>query len=101
MRQLAVFLWVLTLAGCAQQEWKRGGTSPAVAAQDLADCRSLAQAVPNNTGIDTDIMASRGHDWEKGGVLDIERQRFAAEERGQTVDPVSQCMTDKGYRTAP
>lgn len=99
MHRTAAIVLTLCLAACAAEpEWSRDGVSPAAAARDLAECRSLAQeAMRRDTDIDTDIMASRGGDWQRTGVLGAKRSSLAAYNQPQADDIVSRCMIGKGY----
>ena len=97
---LALALGLVACAGNAR--WSKEGVSPQVAAQDLAACRSDAQAaMRRNTDVQADILASRGQDWQRGGFLGIARSNFAAQNQSQADEFVSQCMTGKGYTPAP
>jgi hypothetical protein len=89
----------LALTGCAQTAtWSRDGVSPEVAAQDLADCRNDAQeANRRQANIDADIMASRGRDWQKTGVLDAQQQTRTADQVDRAANLVTSCMIGKGY----
>ncbi len=89
----------LGIAGCAtQSEWSKSGVSPQLAAQDLADCRGQAQeALRRDTDISTDILASRGADWQRNGFLSLQQSSFAAENHDQSQRLVMSCMIGKGY----
>lgn len=90
---------VCSLAGCAgSAEWTKEGVSHQTAAQDLAECRSDAQAATRrDTNIETDILASRGRDWQNSGALDTKQATFAAETQGTEKDVITRCMIGKGY----
>ena len=94
-----VLVLALGLGGCAgAAEWSKDGASPSVAAQDLADCHSDAQAANmKDTNIQTDIMATRQRDWQNTGALGTKQATFAAENQNQTHDYVWRCMIAKGY----
>lgn len=95
--------WSLALAlcllGCAgEPEWSKDGVSPEMAAQELADCRAVAQeAIQRDTNIDTDILASRGIDWQRSGVLSLKVQSYNVQNRDLSADLVRQCMIGKGF----
>lgn len=99
MKRIAGLVLALALAGCAgTPEWVKSGASPGITAQDLADCRSGAQAaVMRDTNIQTDIMVSRGRDWANSGALATQRASFAAETQGVNKNFVTRCMIAKGY----
>lgn len=90
---------VLCLAACAgDPQWSKDGVTPKTAAAELADCRSAAQeATQRDTNIDTDILASRGKDWQQSGVLDMKVAGYSEENRDLSGDIVRQCMIGKGF----
>jgi hypothetical protein len=96
------FLLLLSLAACSTTgQWSRDGTAPKVAAEDLADCNSLAQqVVQRDTNIDADIDASRGQDWRSAQVVDVKRAAFQSKDEGTEKDVVDRCMVGKGYAPA-
>jgi len=89
----------LCLLGCGgEPQWSRDGVSPEMAARELADCRSIAQeATQRDTNIDTDILASRGKDWQQSGVLGLKVATYDAQNRDLSGDIVRQCMIGKGF----
>lgn len=100
MLSLALVLGPLMfgLAACAGGAWTKDGTNPQVAAEDLADCNSLAQqATSRDSNIDADILATRGHDWRQTQVTSFQRDSDAAGSQAVTTDVVSRCMIAKGY----
>ena len=99
MGRFACLALALCLLGCAGgAQWSKDGASPEQAAADLADCRSAAQtALRRDSNIDTDILATRGRDWQNTGALSTMRSSYAAADRGQSQDIVSRCMIAKGY----
>jgi hypothetical protein len=97
----AAALLALPLAACsATGRWQKAGVTPAMAAADYAECRHAAEiAFRRDSDIDTDILASRGADWEKIGVLQTREGEYAASDNARQKDTVSRCMLDKGYST--
>lgn len=90
---------VLALLGCASQpEWSKPGVSSQDVAAALADCQGVARdATRRDTDIMTDIMASRGADWQRTGVLETQQQMFDAGYQARTKDIVNRCMIGKGF----
>jgi hypothetical protein len=87
----------LLLAACGQQ-WTKPDTTSEKAAQDYSECRHIAEvANRRDSDIDTDILASRGQDWEKLGVIQTKRAEFADSNRVRSGDIVARCMIGKGY----
>lgn len=99
MKNIACLALMLGLAACAGGgAWTKEGKTPQAAAEDLADCNSLAQsATERDSKIDTDIMASRGHDWQQTRVTPIEKASDAAQTQNTQDDVVTRCMIAKGY----
>jgi hypothetical protein len=93
---LAVLLALAACGGAGQ--WTKPETSREKAAQDYSDCRHLAEvANQRDSDIDTDILASRGTDWERLGVISTKRAEFADSNRVRSGDIVTRCMIGKGY----
>lgn len=99
MKRIAIVACALALLGCASgTEWNKEGVSQQATAQAVADCQSLArEATQRDTNIMTDIMATRGNDWQRTGVMSTKEQVFGAEDRGRTDDIVTRCMISKGF----
>jgi len=99
MKHGLALVCALLLSGCANHpEWSKEGTAPEVVARALADCQSLArEATDRDTNIMTDIMATRGQDWQRTGVMEPHVQNFNAETRNRGDDVVNRCMIGKGY----
>ncbi|HKT17282.1 MAG TPA: hypothetical protein VJR47_04515 [Stellaceae bacterium] len=102
MKRNLMLAGALALVACSTQpEWTKEGTSPQVADRELADCKSLArEATARDTNIMTDIMASRGGDWQRTGVMETHVQNFAAGEVPRSDDIVKRCMIGKGFAPA-
>jgi hypothetical protein len=97
MRRIGGFALALMLAGCGAT-WHKAGVSPETAAQDLSECRHVAEiANRRDSDIDQDILASRGHDWENLSVIQERRDQYAASNERRTGDIVERCMIAKGY----
>jgi hypothetical protein len=90
-------LW--SLAACTVTGgWTRVGTDPQTAADDLADCNSLAQhEMQRDANIDTDIEASRSPDWSKFDTLPTRRAAFDNPTHDSERDISDRCMIAKGY----
>ena len=90
------------LQACAGPTWHKEGTSKERVSSDLDECRSLARAaVRTDQNIDSDILASRGHDWDRSGTLTMRREQMSAQTRGRADDILDRCMKSKGYAPAP
>ncbi len=99
MKHIFALACLLALIGCAgRSEWSKEGTSPQLTGQALADCQSIArEATQRDTNIMTDIMASRGSDWQRTGVMGTHVEAFSLEDRGRTDEIVNRCMIGKGF----
>ena len=98
MRRIGGLALALMLAACADTPWSKPGVSPEKAAQDFSECRHAAElANRRDSDIDTDILASRGQDWERFGLLQTKRAVYADSNRARSGDMVERCMIAKGY----
>lgn len=99
MRRIGGVFLMLSLAACSGTGgWSKPGVSPEHAAQDYAECRHVAElAMRRDTNIDTDILATRGQDWQRMGVLQTKRDDYAESNRARSGDIVERCMVGKGY----
>jgi hypothetical protein len=102
MKRSLTLASMLALLACASQpEWTKEGTSPQVVAQELSECKAMArEATERDANIMTDIMASRGTDWQRTGVMDAHRQNFTAGEGERSDDIIKRCMIGKGFAPA-
>jgi len=100
MLRIGSLVLLLALAACGGQ-WSKPETTREKAAQDLSECRHVAEiANRRDSDIDTDILASRGPDWERLGVIQTKRAEFADSNRARSGDIVTRCMIAKGYTQA-
>lgn len=99
MKRILSLAFALALVGCASQpQWTKAGVSPQDVADALAACQSEArQATQRDTDIMNDILATRGADWQRTGVLETQQQMFKAETEGRTADIVKRCMIENGF----
>jgi len=94
---LAVLLLLAACSG-AGGGWSKPGVPPEQAAQDYAECRHSAElAVRRDSNIDTDILATRGADWERLGMLQRRSDDFASSNDQRSSDVLQRCMIGKGY----
>jgi hypothetical protein len=93
---LVLLLAVPACGGVGQ--WSKPETTREKAAQDYSECRHAAEvANRRDSDIDTDILASRGTDWERLGVISTKRAEYADSNRVRSGDMVTRCMIGKGY----
>jgi hypothetical protein len=97
MRWLGGVALALALTACGSS-WNKAGVSREKAAQDYSECRHMAEiANRRDSNIDTDILASRGQDWQRLGILNAKRADYADANEARTGDIVDRCMLSKGY----
>lgn len=99
MRRLAPLVLLPLLAACTGSGgWAKPGVPADAAAQDYAECRHSAElAERRDSNIDTDILAARGQDWARSGVLQMRREDYADSNSARSGDIVERCMREKGY----
>jgi hypothetical protein len=92
---------LLGLAACAGRDaaWQRPGTSEATRSADYSYCRSEAKSLTGPAlGIDQDIAASRGGDWQNSGQYQSRMEQNTGSDAAAFGSAVTSCMEDKGYR---
>jgi hypothetical protein len=105
MKRVCVAILSLMLAGCAgsnADRWSKPGVKAETAESDLSDCEDQARsATRRDAGIDADILASRGGDWQRAGTLGIKRDDMANSNRALGQQIIGRCMAAKGYKPVP
>jgi hypothetical protein len=104
MKRAWMAVMVLALAGCGGGNggWSKPGVTADVAAEDFAACQSQARnATRRDAGIDADIMATRGQDWQRTGTLAIKRDDMANSSRENAKQIIGRCMAAQGYAPTP
>ncbi len=96
---MAAFALSISLAACGSSpEWTKDGVASDVAAADYADCRHEAQhAIQRDVDIDTDIAASRQHDWSQSQSTETHLSDDASSNQERSGEMVRACMESKGY----
>ena len=92
------------LGGCASgaDEWTKPGADEAAVAQAYRTCRSLAEErVGPEIGINQDILATRGADWQRSQVQNLQTRTMAELTRDRAAAIVASCMTANGFQRAP
>jgi hypothetical protein len=99
MRSILALALLLSLAACSGSGgWHKDGVDSETAAADYAECRHSAQVADRrDSDIDADILATRGQDWERIGVLQMKRNDYADSDEARQGDNVDRCMKEKGY----
>jgi hypothetical protein len=102
-RAAASLVACLLLTVCAQPaitttHWVRAGADDATTAREVQDCREQANAAfANQQGINEDITATLGGNWQRGSTLGIETQSLNRSAQGAADQAFNSCMLAKGF----
>ena len=91
------------LVGCGGRgDWAKAGADEATVAGEYQDCRALAgSAVKTEADIDQDILATRGDDWRRGGVGQLQTRTMREHTRDRGTAIIDACMRAKGFTRVP
>jgi hypothetical protein len=96
-------LGCLLLTVCAGQtptatNWVKTGADDQTIARELDDCTAQANAaLANEHGINADINATLGRNWQLGGTQAIEAQSMRRQAGGYADQVLNNCMRAKGF----
>jgi hypothetical protein len=96
-------LMCLLLAVCAaptatEVRWVKTGTDDETISRELRDCNAQANAaLVNERGINEDINATLGGNWQFSGTSAIEHQSMGAQAAGYADQVLNNCMRAKGF----
>jgi hypothetical protein len=96
-------LGCLLLTVCAGEiptatNWVKSGADDQTIARELADCNAQANAaLANEQGINADINATLGGNWQLGGTQAIEAQSMRRQASGYADQVLNNCMHAKGF----
>jgi hypothetical protein len=93
----------LLLAACAgaTTRWVKTGSNDEVISRELRDCNAQANAaLASERGINQDINATLGRNWQMGGTLGIEDQAMNQQAAGIADQVLNNCMRAKGFTRA-
>jgi len=95
----------LQLTACAGTtttvRWAKIGIDEEAIARELRDCNHQANAaLASERGINQDINATRGRNWQMGGTLGIEDQAMSEQAEGLADRILNSCMQAKGFTKA-
>jgi hypothetical protein len=96
-----VFIW-LQLVACAGTtttvRWVKTGSDGDAIARELRDCNQQADAaLATERGINQDINATLGRNWQMGGTLGLEDQAMSRQATGRADEILNNCMRAKGF----
>ena len=92
------------LGGCASGagEWTKPGVEEAAVSQAYQACRSQAEArIGPEIGINQDILATRGTDWRRAQIRDVQTRTMTEMTRDRAAAIVASCMTASGFQRVP
>ena len=76
----------------------KAGTDDATVSRELQDCNAKASAaLANERGINQDINATLGGNWQFSGTAQIEQQSMRAQAAGYADQVLNNCMRAKGF----
>lgn len=93
----------LVLTVCAGQtptatNWVKAGADDQTIARELADCNAQANsALASEQGINADINATLGRNWQLGGTQTIEAQAMRRQASSYADQVLNNCMRAKGF----
>jgi hypothetical protein len=96
-------LGCLLLTVCAGQtptaiDWVKAGADDQTISRELADCNAQANAaLASEQGINADINATLGRNWQLGGTQTIEAQAMRRQAAGFADQILNNCMRAKGF----
>jgi hypothetical protein len=95
----------LQLVACAgttiTTRWVKTGSDDETIARELRDCNQQANsALASERGINQDINATLGRNWQLGGTLGIEDQAMREQAAGYADQILNNCMLAKGFTKA-
>ena len=81
--------------------WVKTGTNEEAITRELRDCNQQANAaLASERGINQDINATLGRNWQMGGTLGIEDQAMSEQTAAQADRILNNCMLSKGFTKA-
>jgi hypothetical protein len=101
-RAAAGILGCLLLAVCSAQttttNWVKTGADDQTISRELSDCNAQANAaLATEHGINADINATLGRNWQLGGTQGIEAQSMRQQAAGYADQVLNNCMRAKGF----
>src|ERR1700753_1904208 len=93
----------LLLTVCAGQaptttNWVKAGADDETIARELADCNAQANAaLATEQGVNADINATLGRNWQLGGTQTREAQAIRRQTSDRADQVLNNCMRAKGF----
>ncbi len=98
-----VILGCLLLTACATQtttttRWVKTGADDQTISRELRDCNAQTNAaLANEQGINADISATLGRNWQLGGTQGVETQALRGQATSYAEQVLNNCMQAKGF----
>jgi hypothetical protein len=78
--------------------WVKMGADDQTISRELRDCNAQANAaLANEQGINADINATLGRNWQLGGTQGVETQALREQAAGYADQVLNNCMRAKGF----
>ena len=103
LRAVAALFGPVLLAVCAAPattdvRWVKTGANDETISRELRDCNAQANAaLASERGINQDINATLGGNWQFSGTSAIEHQSMGTQAAGYADQVLNNCMRDKGF----
>ncbi len=95
---LVCLLLAVCTAPATETRWVKTGADDATVSRELSDCNAEANAaLANERGINQDINATLGGNWQFSGTAPIEQQSMRAQATGYADQVFNNCMRAKGF----
>jgi hypothetical protein len=102
-RATTAVLGCLLLTACTAQTttttgWVKTATDDQTITRELRDCNAQANAaLASEQGINADINATLGRNWQLGGTEGVETQAMRQQAAGYADQVLNKCMRAKGF----
>ena len=103
LQAVAALFGPVLLAVCAapattEVRWVKTGADDETISRELRDCNAQANsALTSERGINQDINATLGGNWQLSGTSAIEHQSMGAQAAGYADQVLNSCMRAKGF----
>ena len=95
---LCLLLAVCAAPATTEVRWVKTGADDETISRELRDCNAQANAaLASERGINQDINATLGGNWQFSGTSAIEQQSMGAQAAGYADQVLNSCMRAKGF----
>jgi hypothetical protein len=95
---LCILLAVCATPATTEVRWIKTGADDETVSRELRDCSAQANAaLASERGINQDINATLGGNWQFSGTSAIEQQSMGAQAAGYADQVRNSCMRAKGF----